>query len=196
MINDVTKYKNAVKLFEERYGALPGDVKASTIWTGASDGNEDTRIGLGTGNIIDITGEPTYAWQHLQLAQILTINKNLALPASKIDGTYFLFYDHPTNSTMYNRIGTYLSLSGIISSLPFYSGVNRVTATAIDSKIDDGIASSGMVYSTRGDDKDKTCSGNNCKCVTNYWDSSISTNYIFTDETVSCRMIFWLNEIN
>ncbi|MFN7038375.1 MAG: hypothetical protein ACK4OM_02235 [Alphaproteobacteria bacterium] len=208
IISEVNSYKSAVKIFEQRYGGLPGDIKASTIWSSANNGNEDSTIGTGVANTADIQAEPTYAWQHLKLANLVNypqISSSIPFPQSKIDGAYYILYDQNTSSPLYNRIGTYLGLSGISSSLPWASAINRLLATAIDVKVDDGLPSSGMVYVARGSDMDTTCASpsTSCKCVSNYWsgatwNSFTSSSYMFNDTSnnKTCRIIFWLKEMN
>lgn len=202
IIADTNLYKNSVKLFEQRYGNLPGDIAANNIWSGANNGDENSRIGTGAGDSADVNAEPTYVWQHLSLAGLVKFSSSgsFQFPPSKIDGSYFILYDANINTPIYNRVGTYLGLSSTYSSLPWGSGLTRNLASAIDNKIDDGLPASGMVYALRGDDMNTGCSGSSCTCVTNYWPAtwtnSVNASYIYNDTTKSCRMVFWLKDLN
>jgi hypothetical protein len=101
---------------------------------------------------------------------------------------YFLTY----YSNFFSYSGNVLQLSGVMlsSNSPMGEALTPAEAHVIDTKIDDGFASAGNLYSIRSD----AYNGVSGKCVDDDY-SAASANYILTDTTVSCRVAYWLNKI-
>lgn len=80
MMTDITKYQVAIKNFQQKYGAFPGDMdNATDYWgtasscpngtgAGTCNGNYDGRIGIYSGLGATNKQEVWRAWQHLALA--------------------------------------------------------------------------------------------------------------------------------
>jgi prepilin-type N-terminal cleavage/methylation domain-containing protein len=82
VLNDVNRFRLAINMYQETYGALPGDDTKASIHFGASIPN-----GNGDGIIRD--QEKTYFWQHLNKAGQLS---NDTAPTSKLGGRYSVTY--------------------------------------------------------------------------------------------------------
>lgn len=200
IISDLNYYFMSVKNFQSRYNALPGDMKGtSSYWGGNTDGNADGKIGSGNGG--DPTGEPMRAWQHLALSGIIsgtytgltagTPNyKNMInTPITPVNGGYYSLYYFNNSTGIYGKNQNAIAFASQNAlSIPWSNSIiTPADAYAIDSKADDGSPYTGLMYVTRGDDYN----GVSGKCVSNDLSAS-NTSFIFTDDTVSCKLIYWL----
>jgi hypothetical protein len=198
VISDYSEYQSAVRLFRRQYDAFPGDFNtASTFWSGASNGDGNGYIG---GN------EDLYAWDHLQKAGLiggtytgvvysgsLRYKWDINAPGSKIDGAGFTLrtpgvatvysYSSPTNTNL-------ISFSNLHSTngTGVYGAVTPMEAYSIDTKIDDGQATSGRLYALKGFEFNGVAG----RCVSADYYSATSATYVVTDTKRSCRLWFWM----
>lgn len=162
MATEFTTYAQAIEQFESDYYYLPGDMaNASDYWSGANDGDGDT--------IVDWDGaaataqEDLFAWEHLGLANLIGGNFTGAVISGTVrygldtnqpkseayNDMGFIFYN--LTATVYSRLGTAIEAASLItaSGLPNGGGLMAKDAYSIDVKIDDGLASSGRLFSYR-----------------------------------------------
>lgn len=155
VIAQFKEYETAYKNFEVRYNALPGDFSGATdYWPTSANGN-------GNREILWSSGESLRAWQHLALSGIMsgnyagtgaTVIANTNAPASKLArGAFAFYYANPSSLIGFNGsnavIGNYLEivLSGTALTSSSRGLLRPVDAAAIDSKIDDGVFSTGRI---------------------------------------------------
>lgn len=205
IVSEMSGYVKAVNSFKDKYKSWPGDMPdATSYWgtyaagppiSGATDGNGDEHI---SGN----STESIYAWRQMSLSGMIAGNysgadagtpdyqADINMPAStgaESGSIYFLTY----YSSFFGASGNVLQLSGVMASnSPMGEALTPADAHIIDTKIDDGFASTGNVYSIRGD----TYNGVSGRCVDDDY-SVASANYLLTDATVSCRIAYWLNKM-
>ncbi len=202
-ISEITGYVTAVNNFKDKHKAWPGDMtNATSYWgtyhvtnnpNGVVNGNGDEQIAGA------FQGEPLYAWQEMALSGLIPgkytgqdagtpdFVAGVNLPGSSIAGSYFMLYYYPTFGTT----GNYLQLGSQQSNTqPNASVLSPSDTHVIDIKIDDGLATTGNFIGFRGDE----FFGVAGKCVTSDHNTA-SANYILTDNTVSCRLGYWINKI-
>ncbi|AIF81605.1 prepilin-type N-terminal cleavage/methylation domain-containing protein [endosymbiont of Acanthamoeba sp. UWC8] len=160
IITESKDFINAVNLFEQTYGSLPGDFPtASNVWGANCDSTPSNCNGDGDG-ITRFTASSTNqnealrAWQHLALAGMIKGKYNgvstVAVfnldqynsPVSNYNNSAFwsFYYNYPYNPPDYE--GQFIQL------VNFY-GQNIITpnnAYTIDAKIDDGLPRNGLVW--------------------------------------------------
>jgi prepilin-type N-terminal cleavage/methylation domain-containing protein len=168
VINDEDRYKKAIQLFKEKYNYLPGDMPtATTFWGTDPNGCPDntpagpqtaTCNGDGNGRI-DTFAESMRAWQQLANAGFIdgsysgvqgnTNAYSLAIgtdvPASKVTGCGWMM-GYITNflySPLTITQGTYFALVGGGIDVHYPLCLTPTEAYGIDTKIDDGLPSSG-----------------------------------------------------
>ena len=138
-----------------------GAYSAGPPITGTNDGNGDERIS-------GITTEALYAWRDMSLAGMISGNytgvsagtQNFVsganapganMPASTVDGiSYFLYYFSAatTSYAVFGTSGNALQAGAMdTTTSPWISSIVPGDAHLIDTKIDDGLASSGNIYS-------------------------------------------------
>ena len=137
VISDINGMSAAYFTYLDRYSALPGDdPNATARWAGVANGNGSGAI---AGNVNTPSGESLEAWQALRSAGLLSGNAfavgAAALPLNPFGNNY--------------GIGT-LNFGGVIGTR------NRILvntlpadiAGIIDTKLDDGVDTTGTVQST------------------------------------------------
>lgn len=167
VISDVNRYKTAVNAFRLKYNGLPGDISNAASYWPACDDNDDadsTCNGDANGFINEgsalYLSEPVRAWQHLTLAEVVngnftgdynggTLSPGVNMPESNING-YGYQLTHST-WTAYADVGLaicmVLEYSDTCGSGSSEFGMLRaVDAVVIDTKMDDGVSSTGKVY--------------------------------------------------
>ncbi len=198
VISQVKGFQTAINAFKIQYDYLPGDFPLATSYWGDATENGDgdgiiQEIGFSSGN------EGTRAWQHLALAGILPASfsgsgkqvESVTIPVSKLDGGGFYFRARPKN-VLHSGIdkpfiewgtckpGTTVECDGGI--------ITPEEAQMLDRKMDDGFATSGVVFGYNGfpEAKYPHCSGN--------WDTPVgSVDYQMQYKSDRhCRMDFWL----
>jgi len=198
VISDVNKYKVAINTFRNKYGKYPGDLKNATDYWGAANtvnGDGDGRIYFKNGSI----REGQNVWNQLGLAGMIEGQYRFNPPNSQCHeqrnssphldyhgGSVCVNYGGMLGGTppaYHSTIGTAIilatvDLSGTTSAWRklFYP----MDALTIDRKVDDGVASSGKVYSVYLWPSDACVDG--------------SGNYANLDDNVSrCIMFFEIN---
>lgn len=172
--------RDAVSVFVDKYGALPGDMQNATqLWGNSGCTNSDTMNpcdGDGDGrlrsnksavNLGDtrFVGEMVHFWQHLNLAQMFPgqysgligspdfFIPGSNVPAAPLDGTYFLVgwrTQFVTQDGSGNWVRGQYSAIQNMIQLNGTSGLSSIDAKTIDTKLDDGIAYSGRIVGVAG----------------------------------------------
>jgi prepilin-type N-terminal cleavage/methylation domain-containing protein len=207
VITDISKIQTALNMFQDKYDALPGDMKTATsYWPSCTDSGSNTCNGNGDGQIImgsDPAGalENLRAWQHLALAGVIEGSYNGVPISSAVkpkqnilggkisdSGYNFRYFGSPISYGIESKnviqFGTSIYLSGTSNHEMYLDGavLTGAEAYSIDSKIDDGQPQNGKVAGTSGWGP----SGNTGGC-------SLSTTAYKLDSTASqCRMWFQL----
>lgn len=188
-ITEFTSLKQSISEFKGKYAALPGDLPnasdyfgtyaASTPPSGAENGN---------GNGVIDGDEDLYAWRHLNLAGLypgrftgtaatsdIRFSIDVNAPSSE-HYTTGLFRFYAITFPLYDTRGHAIQLgTPNAAGLPNAGIAKPKDAYAIDSKLDDGIASTGMFISTNG----------NSTCVDE------EHNYALDSKDADCNLIAW-----
>lgn len=195
VISEIKGYSDGIENFRLKYNGWPGDLpNAANLW-GATTSN-----GNGNEQISGNTTESLLAWQHLTLGNFIVgsytgldagtadFSVNVNVPPSVIKPAYyFLSY----NGDIFNTKGNFLQLgTSQNDTSPWGSALTPSDAYIIDKKIDDGKPTSGNIFFFRGDEV-KSDDG---FCVTGVFDTDNSADAILTDNTISCRLILWLDK--
>lgn len=164
VINEGKYYLNALKKFQVKYGgSLPGDMgNASDVWGGATNGNGNGQIELGT--------EAFGAFKHLQLEGLINgkftgvggpggpINAVIGtnVPTLSMQGVTGWFITpsadgYITGSGAYydGTYGTILVLGKETATMPWGAFLPPVDALQLDTKFDDGQADKGWIRSRK-----------------------------------------------
>lgn len=199
VIRDIAYYKSAVDNFKSTYDAFPGDfINAYNLWGSLSAANSCTNNSVvsvasgcnGDGNGTIDTGytEDMRSWQHLELAGFIPGSypgaapsgspvAGVNMPAGALTSSAY----HLDSFTIYSKSGSGLRL---INSGTITNGVTTAAiASYIDSKIDDGVAYQGNVYTSVGANYSLP------SCVTQ---SGGTYSYTLSDNNTSCVMWFYL----
>lgn len=160
---EVKQHIVAVRLFQDRFGSLPGDMpNAQSFWPTTTNGNNDGMIRWdGTGGN---PGEGPRFWQQLSLAGLepvsytgITVDDEaipgINIPASSLrpNGGYYPYSD-ASLETLYNtRPANYIALGAQRSqSSPRNSYLIPVEALQLDDKMDNGDPHTGEVIGRNG----------------------------------------------
>jgi len=176
-VSEYDTYLKAIKEFQDKYLALPGDTStAANIWGATVTDNGDGNGTIGTSSTAGViadtagtgsigsTGEWFLAWQHLALAGFIsgsypgTGTTSLAgtnVPLSKSGGGWTVFYYlNSTNGTslwpdQYGHVLAFAA-SGANYATPAISGIlTPAEASDIDTKLDDGMPGTGKIRAWR-----------------------------------------------
>lgn len=205
LVSEISGYVTAVNNFKDKYKAWPGDIPNATSYWGtyaAGPPISGTTSGNGDEQISSNTTESIYAWRQMSLSGMIAGNysgadqgtpdhvANINVPtsiAAQSGSIYFLAYF----SNVFASSGNVLQLSSVLAAnSPHGEILTPADARIIDTKIDDGVASTGSIYTIRGDTYIATAG----RCVDAAY-STTSANYILTDNTISCRVAYWLNKL-
>ncbi len=136
----------AFQIFSSTYNCIPGDCAASTLITGAANGNANGKIGTFIGAN---PGEIAIVEDHFQKSKLFnrTVvatgasaeDLSLILPKSKVSGGYISSV-HMGNQP-YSMIGGLANPGDLMNVTVIVPGVLQI----IDSKLDDGKANAGSV---------------------------------------------------
>ena len=180
---DINEYTTAVNTFKLKYSRLPGDmINAVTYW-GAGTANGD-----GNGRI-DTVAEGARAWQHANSAGVVpgswpgtgtALTPGTNIPNSSVDGAGISMFYHVAAgnaSTMGNGfiLGTTLATSANLNA-----AVTAADAASIDTKMDDGLAASGLTRTIKGSAAGATT------CVT----AGTTGTYNLSETAINCTMFF------
>lgn len=204
-ISELSAIQTAIVMFEDKYKAIPGDMKdATAYWPGVTT-NGDGDWFFGSSDIAQ-DQEGGYLWHHLGLSglyksfkrpnaanfsHIYGVNTPQILPNTAAAGqrriTAFLRYGTTSN---YIQLGKYNGSTGGSILCP---SIDANTAYSIDTKIDNGNPSSGKVLAYAAS---STCTAAPPTCTDytgagdDFLQPSGSLNYHFTKPAGSCRMAF------
>jgi prepilin-type N-terminal cleavage/methylation domain-containing protein len=160
---ETQRFTQAIVAFQEKYQAMPGDfAAASTTWAGTGDGDGDGRVVV-YANAVPVPNEQYLVWKHLAKAGLLTGSYTGAagapatgavleqnVPESEVtSGGWQLFFNNA------DEVGGGLTMSFTTVSYNHYlllhepeegeAAISPSEGKLIDTKIDDGIASTGNV---------------------------------------------------
>ena len=163
------QYLHATKQFQDKYTALPGDMSnASSVWSGAHNGDGDGRIGSVTDPTAGVTSnnaEWTYAWNHLSGAGLIQgtytgtscITLNTCIPASRLPGAGWQILYYLQTADVADPSGEHLwgdQYGHILRFGKSSTGTSTLTsiltpqeARDIDAKLDDGMPGTGIIRS-------------------------------------------------
>jgi prepilin-type N-terminal cleavage/methylation domain-containing protein len=184
LIRDGAFYKKAMLDFQTKYNELPGDMTAATnYWSTSGNGDGD--------GLIEWSGESYRMWQHLYLAGFVkeVYNGTSQEPSCSYNPACLLRVE-AYSVNVYNRTANTVS-NTVISVLASGSWNPLLTtehAFKIDSKIDDGIATTGQVAgrSTVANDCVRTSGG-----VAIDYTSTSTGYYNLTKTTPACNISFY-----
>ncbi len=202
---DLSSYKSAALLFKSKYDYFPGDLPNASSYLpsvpaeGNGDGNGRIDSNFSNGTPL----EDTYSWNHMSLAGLITGNFIGGLQGPRMEigvnaptspiGTntgYFLHSSAPyvAEYLVYIELGSPDPANGFLDNAVMTSQ----DAFHIDSKIDDGKPSTGLLKAGSGWALDNTG-----VCVdTGINQASNTVNYVFSDNTVSCRLFYLVDTDN
>jgi len=174
IVSDVKKYRTVFNTFQDRYGYLPGDYPyAHQQWPYCLTGGNQCQ-GDGDGQI-NVPGpvseaESNWSWQHLYLAELLpneytgtrtalNLNPGDIIPEARFKGGHagynLMGYSLGFYGTTYLGGGQYHRSNFLLLATrngADFSGpaISPVDAKSIDTKMDDGRSSHGVVRTLRG----------------------------------------------
>lgn len=202
---EIDDYRVAITLFKDRYKSKPGDMSDAFDYFGNDCGSNDTSStgcnGNDDGIIGESDGERLKAWKHLQLAGTVTGNYSgteasgsiygaisTNIPGSTIDNAGYMFNDDiPAAQNSFLPEVDHLLLGSDNDGSGDFEGpaIDPVFAQAVDLKVDDGKAYSGLTVSTNGD--------GSTGCITT--PNSANGDYDLSTELVNCTLRFYINDI-
>ncbi len=196
VIKEIKEIETATHSFKDKFKYYPGDFpSATTYWPSASPAAVN---GNGNWQVEISSAEGLQFWVQLNLAGLLpgkytgTISgvrfkAGVNCPKSILpNGGYNAGHG---GVAYYGTTGHYIEFGNLVGSPNGrYNGSILTSADAylIDTKMDDGFASKGNVYTFRGANSVNTC-------VTGAY-TSASASYILTDTAVNCRLWLWLDK--
>jgi prepilin-type N-terminal cleavage/methylation domain-containing protein len=149
VLADINRYRLAITLYQETYGALPGD-------DAHADNHFGTGVDKGNGDGIIAEGDVAYFWRHLAKAGHIASPE---APSSKLGGIFTVAYDPFPDFK-----GHFLILSN-----PKRAGLlTPRQAHMLKAKADDGKAQEGLIRCTDGTD------AGSHKCLTPTGDFNIT----------------------
>lgn len=188
VISQVNSFRAAVTTFQERYGALPGDLATATTRIPGcpgvcTNGNGNGVIGAATQQAAAQSAEGAQAWQHLAFANLITgvvpgtttvAQYNSNFPGARTGGGFTIVngvVGTPATATHWVR------LQGTAGNVAPGTGINDGALTpgqagVIDRRLDDGNPLTGTVRF-----------GGNAACV-------VGTAYNESSGNKSCNLYF------
>lgn len=175
VVTDIDKYKLATNAFKLEYDSLPGDIDNAESYFGAANTNN----GDDGGHVDGATPEAFLYWQHMTLAQIISGNftgagnggANNATPDINVPRSFDnenCFGIRDVGPSADGRIGNVSDRKPTKQSPMFIIGTERATTDCsnsgfaakdvlnIDTKIDDGLSSTGAIMASEGADATNT----------------------------------------
>lgn len=211
VVEDVTRFRQAITFFREQYAEYPGDMPIATQNWGAADGGDGagadcrntisttktTCNGDGDGKIETAdasSNEALRLWQHLVNAGLLenqftgafnasgNLEAGTNVPDARINGGVYEVYHQ---SSLFGRTGHLVKFAAISGNTADDAVISANDAFGMDEKYDDSKADSGAIVARDAVD----ASG----CVTNGTSATAPSSYLSLDTTRNCRVYFWLN---
>lgn len=194
IVTDINSYKVAVNTFRLEYNALPGDFDNANAYWGASgvDGNGNKRVN---------SSEQVEFWRHLSLAGLVKgnytgggVSPGVSVPTGPLSSSIYRFTSHVV--PMYGTTGNFFSfVSHPCGALNQCGVLVPKEAHAIDSKSDDGLADSGLIYATTrlGESASATT------CTDGHWNAGgsqdLNAAYNLDVTDANCRIFFWHDKL-
>jgi prepilin-type N-terminal cleavage/methylation domain-containing protein len=161
VLTEIDGYKTAINSFKLQYNALPGDMPNAFVFWGtncaataaACNGNGNKFIGDGAG-AAGWGAEGLRAWRHLGLAKLISgsytgtyasgaVQIGTDVPASRLKSAGYHYVADMTWGTKHIEIGAIKN-----GDRPCTNVLSGPEASTLDSKVDDGVPTSGRI---RGD---------------------------------------------
>lgn len=196
VIFDLAEINKAISGFELQFNAWPGDI-SNTMFVNSGNNNRVIESSPTACN----SPESIKAWNHLYYTNNYSSNLigtsgstapcisiGLNVPKSKITkGFYFLWNAAGNSGSMFGRASGNIIHFGSVSSIDnsINGSILSVSdGSALDLKIDDGIANTGVFYGIDGNDVAAgLCSGS--------WNDP-GANYNYTSTLTACRFAYLL----
>ena len=201
LMRDMNQISTAYKTFRLSYDAFPGDFDAATdFWSGTINGDGDGKIEHLVTLAASANGtETSNAFEHMSKAEIFpgsfindvstTVADNNYAYASKLNSNAIILYYKDSGDVTHTGFIASMQTSNLLllgsnknSVGAFISGRNAFT---IDKKLDDGLATSGIVAY-----RDETGVTNGtttpASCVN-------GTAYGLTDDSKGCNLVYQLD---
>lgn len=173
LIIQIRQFDMAVNNFQDKYGALPGDItrqEAEAAGLGDKGGNGDGRIMDANGSDRDFSGEITLFWQHL--SSVIPENHydgktnipGIGFPKSYLDrGGIHVFGNNEWPQNYYQLCGF---KNHNDQKMVFADLMTPKEAHTVDLKIDDAIPNEGLVRAFKGTNSDESyVLGNKDSCL-------------------------------
>lgn len=188
-MTEFTTMRQSIEEFRGKYASLPGDLSNASDYFGSyTEGTLPSGAHNGNGNGLVDGDEDLYAWRHLSLAGLypgrfsgapasssVRFVQEINAPGSE-HYTTALFRFYAITTPVYNLRGHALELgTPDPDGIPEAGIATPKDAYAIDSKMDDGIAYTGMLISTNGTHT----------CVDE------QNNYALDSQDAGCNLIAW-----
>ena len=191
VISDYSAYKVALHAFDLEYNKLPGDMdNATSYWPSSSTGNGNNNGNIQLLETVPGNGFETFrVFQHLSLAKIIPGSYYYTLdvwdPPNNTDaGPFPNSIYRPYTMSFYNaRAQAGMILDEKVPSVNEFKGV--VTAKdmlSIDTKADDGMATTGIIRAL------STWPHQTNKCLTGSF-NDVNATYVLTDIEKNCRPV-------
>jgi prepilin-type N-terminal cleavage/methylation domain-containing protein len=209
VVSQFQQFQTAVNMFYDQYRGLPGDLKnATNFYPTDTPGNGDGYIDdTAAGGI----PEERKDWQHLSLAGFvgggysgdLDGSGNWVLgqtgpPAPISGGGYWIGYPcgAPTGCAptgVFNRAGHFIQLGRASGGTCIASLLTPQDAFYLDTKLDNGIASSGKLMGMNGFPAPATNCTTSVGVPADYSVPAGSVDYNLTNTGIACRIMYWLD---
>ncbi len=196
VVQEMEDIMGGMMLFRNKYMEWPGDMMdASTYWADCIDYGGNTCDGDGDEKV-ENTSEYLRSWQHLALAGMIEgeytgkfengdVVRGVNVPTSRLNPAgYWLSH---TGNGVYGRQGNHIEFAGENGNDLNQAVLTPEEAWGIDSKVDDGKADAGILYTANG----PGVTG----CVTNpnQFSSTNPSDYIMENTHISCRLWIWFD---
>jgi prepilin-type N-terminal cleavage/methylation domain-containing protein len=202
IISEFVSHTTAINGFKIQFNALPGDfINATTMWPSASTANGNGNGLIESGVNTSAPFEDTYVWQHLALAGLVNGNFSGGVQGPRYVAGSNSFVSKKTPAIYQISSGNgaiYSYASGNFIQLGIYNAdacggyangglLNGIDSYNLDSKMDDGVPSSGVFRGARACNQD---ANNVCASTSIY--ATTGTTYLLTDTSITCRILYLL----
>lgn len=202
---EMTNLKQSIETFKTSYSYYPGDMPTAFDFWGLDCGADTVGAagscnGDGDGNVDDnataaTPQEELMAWRHLSLAEIVggtylgqnsTGSVRYTIGANAYESEPFpgsIYSIRGSNApAIFETQGIAIQMSGLNGNgNPWNGTLTARNAYSIDQKLDDGLASSGLLYGMR--------STSGCTDAT-----TTPSNYSLGESAYDCRLLYWLEK--